>query len=148
MSWLKFKIGYVFMVNTAFVHYLDQTDNLTKTLEFPILKNKTTFKQSLPISLNVSIFDSELLTVPRMLKDFIHQYNHRKEIFDLEERHDNTETNLPNTNFFSNNFTVDVFLFVTAIISWLVTTLMIYLLCKHKKLGTLVTSLAYCIWKK
>ena len=51
-------------------------------------------------------------------------------------------TNLCNKDFFSKNFIVDVFLFVTAVISLLVTTLVIYLLCKHKKLRTLVTSLA------
>ena len=131
-----------FTVNIAFVNYLDQIDNLTESLEFPILKNKTTFEQTLPISLNVSKFDSELLTAPKTLIDFIHLYNHGKEIFDLEERHDNRDTNLPNKNFFSNNFIVDVFLFVTAIISLLVTLFAIYLLCKHKKLRTLVTSLA------
>ena len=59
-------------MNTAFVNYLHQIDNLTEALGFPILKNKTTFKQTLPISLNVSTFDSELLTAPRNLKDFIH----------------------------------------------------------------------------
>ena len=52
------------------------------------------------------------------------------------------DTNLPNKNVFSNNIIVDVFLFVTAIISLLVTTLVIYLLWKYKKLRTLVTSLA------
>ena len=65
-----------------------------------------------------------------------------KKFFDLEERHDNTDTNLSNDNFFSNNFIADVFLFITAIISLLVTTLVLYLLCKHKKLRTLVASLA------
>ena len=50
--------------------------------------------------------------------------------------------NLANKNFFSNNFIVDVFLFATAIILLLVTTLAIYLLCKHKKLRMPVTSLA------
>ena len=64
------------MVNTAFVNYLDQFDNLTEALEILILKNKTTFEQTLPISLNISKFDSDLLTDPRNLKDFIHQYNH------------------------------------------------------------------------
>ena len=49
------------------------------------------------------------------------------------------DEDLPNKNFFSKNLIVDVFLFVTAIISLLVT---IYLLCKHKKLRMLVTSLA------
>ena len=65
-----------------------------------------------------------------------------KEIFDLEERHDNTDENLPNKNFFSNNFIVDVFLFIIARISLLVTALAIYLLCKHEKLRTLVASFA------
>ena len=77
------------MMNTAFVNYMDQRDNLTETLEVPILKNKTTFKQTLPICLNTSKFDSELLLAPKALKDFIHQYKHKKEIFDLIERHDN-----------------------------------------------------------
>ena len=59
-----------FMVNVAFVIYLDQIDNLTDTLEFQILKkkNKTTFEQTLPLSQNVSNFDSELLTALKTLK--------------------------------------------------------------------------------
>ena len=68
------------MLNTAFVNYLDQINSLTESLQFPILKNKTTFEQTLPISLDISKFDSELLTVPRNLKDFIHQYNSKKEM--------------------------------------------------------------------
>ena len=44
-------------------------------------------------------------------------------------------------NFFSNNI-IDVFLCVIAVISQLATNLAIYLLCKHKKLGMLVASLA------
>ena len=41
------KLVMYFMVNTAFVNYLDQTDSLTETLEFQILKNKTSFEQTL-----------------------------------------------------------------------------------------------------
>ena len=130
-----------FTVNTAFVNYLDQFDHLTETLEILIIKNKTTFEQTLPLSLNMSKFNSELLTVPRNIKDFIHQYNHKKEIIDLNERHD-TMNLTTNKNFFSNNYIVDVFLFITAVISLFITTLAIYLLCKHKKLRMLVTSLA------
>ena len=92
--------------------------------------------------MNVSKFDSDLLTAPRTLKTFIHHYNHKEEIFDLTKRYVNMDKNLPNKNVFSNNFIVVVFLFVTAIISLLVTTLAIYLLCKYEKLRTLVTSLA------
>ena len=72
------KLVIYFIVNIAFVNYMDQIHNLTETLEFPIQKNKTTFEQHLPTYLNVSKFDSELLTAPRTLKDFIHQYNYKK----------------------------------------------------------------------
>ena len=117
-------------------------NNLTELHEFQILKNITPPEQTLLIFLNISKFDVSLLTTPKTLKDFIHQYNWKKEIFDLEERHDNMDENLSNRNVFSNNFIVDVFLFIAAIISLLVTTFAIYLLCKHDKLRTLVASLA------
>ena len=50
-----------FTVNTAFVNYLERFPNLTESCEFPIIRNKTTFEQTLPISLNTSKFDSTLL---------------------------------------------------------------------------------------
>ena len=53
----------------------------------------------------MSEFDSELLTAPRNLKDFIHQYKNKKEIFDLNERHDTTDLTT-NKYFFSNNYIV------------------------------------------
>ena len=55
------------MVNTVFVKYLD---NLTESLKFPILLNRTTHKQALPISLQSFELDSDLLKAPKMLKDF------------------------------------------------------------------------------
>ena len=76
-----------FMVITAFTNYIDQF-NLTEDLKFPILTNKTTSEYTLPIFLNNSKFDDSLLTVPQTLKDYITQYKHEKEIFDLKERHD------------------------------------------------------------
>ena len=121
-----------FMVNTAFVNYLDQIDNLTKLAIFPILKNKTTFKQTLPISLNISKFDSKLLTAPRNLKDFIHQYNHKKEILDLNKRHDTMDLNT-NKKFFSKNYILHVFLFGTAVISLLATNLVIKIIMQTQE---------------
>ena len=61
-----------FTVTTAFINYLNQFPNLIESLEFLIIKNKTTFEQTLPISLNISKFDSTLLTASSDLKDFIH----------------------------------------------------------------------------
>ena len=97
-----------FTVHTAFINYLDQFPNFTESLEFPIIKNKTTFKQTLCISLNVSKFDSTLLTASSKVKDFFHQYTNDKEIFNSQERHDSMELTT-NKNFFSANYIIDVF---------------------------------------
>ena len=129
-----------FTVNTAFVDYLDKFPNLTESLEFLIIRNKTTFQQTLFISLNISKFDSALLTASNNQKEFVNSYTNHKEIFDLQERHDNTELNA-NIKFFSENYIMDIFLFIAVIISLLATALTVYLLCKHKKHQVLIASL-------
>ena len=73
------KLVMYFTVNAVFINYLDQFPNLTESLELPIIKNKTTFEQILPISLNISKFDSTLLTTSHDMKEFIHQYTNYKE---------------------------------------------------------------------
>ena len=102
------KLVMYFTVNTAFINYLDQFPNLTECLEFPIIKNKTTFEQILPLSINISKFDSTLLTPSSNLKEFIHWYTNNKEIFDLQERPNSTKLNT-NKNSFSENDIIDVF---------------------------------------
>ena len=106
--------------------------NLTESLEFLVIKSRTTFEQTLPISLNISRFDKTVLTASTDLKEFINSYTYHKEIFDLQERHDSTKLNT-NKIFFSDNYIVDIFMFISAVISLLATTLTVYLLCKHKK---------------
>ena len=44
-------------------------------------------------------------------------------------------------NFFSDNYIVDIFMFILAVISLLTTTLTMCLLCKHKKFRALIASL-------
>ena len=122
-----------FTVNTAFVNYLDEFPNLTESLEFPVVKERTMFEQTLPISLNISKFNPTLLPASSSLKEFINSYTNHKEIFDLQERHGNMELNT-NKNFFSDNYIMDTFMFIFAIVSLLATILTVYLLCKHKKL--------------
>ena len=68
------KLIMYFIVHTAFVNYLDSLDNLTVSLNTLISLNRTTYKQALCISLTPPAFDSQLLTEPKMLKDFIHQF--------------------------------------------------------------------------
>ena len=134
------KLVMYFTVNTASINYLYQFHNLAGSLEFLIIKNKPTVEQVLMISLNMSKFDSTLLTASSDLKEFIHWYTNDKEISDLKERQDNMELNT-NKNVLSGNYIVEIFLFITAIISLLATTLTVYLLCKHKMLRMLIASL-------
>ena len=130
-----------FTVDTAFVNYIDQFDP-TEMLTFPILTNKTTSKHTLPIFLNDTRLDETLLSAPQTLKEYISQYKQKKEIFDLKERHDTTDIEPPNKNFFTNNLIVDIFVYTAAIILPIATIIILYLLCKHNKLRTLVASLA------
>ena len=132
-----------FMVNMAFTNHSDQFNNMEE-LEFPMLTNKTTSEFTLPLFLNKSKFDDSLLSAPQTLKDYIAQYKHEKKIFDLTERHDIDELELETSykNFFTNNFIVDIFVFIIAIVSVITTMIIIYNLCKHNKLRTLVVSLA------
>ena len=60
----------------------------------------------------------------------------------MQERHTNMELELPNKNFFFNNYIVDIFLFVTALILIMVMTIIMYILYKHRKLKSLVKCLA------
>ena len=85
------KLTVYFTVNTSFINYLDKYPNLTESLEFPVIKNRTTFELTLPFSLNASKFDQSLLIASSNLKEFISSYINHKEIFDLQERHDNME---------------------------------------------------------
>ena len=109
------KLAIYFTINAAFTNYLDMFPNLTDSLQIPLIKNRTTYEQTLPITLNVSRFDRSLLHASMDLKDFMDCYTKRKECFDLQERHDSTVNT--NNNFFSNNHILDIFVFVSSIIS-------------------------------
>ena len=127
-------------INMAFANYLDMFPNFTESLPVLIIKNRTTYKQILPINLNISGFDKTLLYVSTNSKDFINNYAIRKENFDLQERHESTILNTSKF-FFSNNHTMDIFVFISSIILLTSTTITIYLLCKHKKIRVLIASL-------
>ena len=133
------KLTMYITINTAFANYLEMFPNLTDSLQIMLIKNRTRYEQILPITLSVSEFDSSLLHASANLKDFINDYTKRKEISDLQERYESTSNT--NKNFFSNNHIVNIFIFISSIISLISTTLIMYLMCKHKKIRTLLASL-------
>ena len=77
------------------------------SLKAPILLNRTTYEQTLPISLPPPEFDLSLLMAPKTLKDFVHQIQQNRKIFDLQERHTNMKFESPSKNFFFNNFVLN-----------------------------------------
>ena len=48
------KLAMHFTVDAPSVNYLDQLTNMTESLNIPVIRNKTTFEQTLLISLNES----------------------------------------------------------------------------------------------
>ena len=137
------KLIMYFSINITFTNYINEF-NLTEELEAPILTNKTISEYTLLVFLNKSMFNNTLLSVPLTLKEYIDEYKHNLEIFDLKERYyiDELDIEFMNKNFFTNNFIVDIFVFVIAIILVITTIIIIYAICKHNKLRLLVTSLA------
>ena len=136
------KLVMYFMVNLEFTNYLNNF-NLTEEVSIPTSTNKSTSEVTLLVFLNKRKFDEPLLLAPLTLKEYISQYKHDKEIFDLKERHDvkELEKEVANKNFFNSKI-VKILKFVVALISIITTVVTIYVICKHNKLRVLVTSLA------
>ena len=55
------KLIMYFTINTAFTNYLEMFPNFTDSLQTPLIRNRTMFEQTLPITLNVSQFDKSLM---------------------------------------------------------------------------------------
>ena len=78
------KLTMYFTINLAFTNYLDMFPNLTDTLT--LIRDKTSFEQSLPIHINIPCYDSSLNNRTTKLKDFLNKYIHTddKEICHLQ----------------------------------------------------------------
>ena len=109
-----------FTISMAFTNYLDMLPNITMP---PLIKDRTTYEQPLPINLTLPVFDNSLSNAPTNLESFINTYARRKEIFYFKQRHVSTVKSLNNSNknFFSNNYITDIFIFTSSIISLLST---------------------------
>ena len=72
-----------FTVNLAFVNYLEQ---LNETIQTPIERNWTNYRQILPISLQSFQLNSSLLQAPKTLKDFVNQYQENSKMINMQEK--------------------------------------------------------------
>ena len=98
-----------FTVNLAFVNYFVK---MIESLGILILRNWTTQEQILPISVESFEINASLLNTPKMLKDFVHQFIHKKQIQELQE-HIDEERSKQSFKFgsFLNSFLADILLF-------------------------------------
>ena len=122
-----------FTANTAFMHYFD---SLSNSLESHISQDWMMQEQVLPISLPMFDFVSKLLKAPKTLKDVVFQYQQKKQILDKRENIDNSKHS------FFDNYIMDVFLFIAAILSMIATAAIVCIVSEHAKQKALLTGIA------
>ena len=123
-----------FTVNTAFMHYIDSS---TTSLETYVSQNWTTQEQVLPISLQTFDFDSKLLEAPKTLKDFAYQCQQKNQVLDKRKTNDNSKHS------FFDNYLMDVFLFISTILSIIATAAIVCIACKYEKVKALLIGIAF-----
>ena len=73
-----------------------------------------------------------------MLRDLVQQYKQKGQILNkLKENKNDTKRS------FFNNIIMDIFLFVTAILSMIATAAIVHLVCRHAKLKALLMGIAF-----
>ena len=90
--------------------------------------------QILPIFIDASNISSSLLQAPKTLKEFVNQYKERRKLIDAQEK----TIKEPKFNAFLSSYLADVIVFVTGILSVILTFVIIYMLCRQSKLRSLV----------
>ena len=129
-----------FTVNLAFVNY---HEDVVESLTSSALTNWTTQEQILPIAIENFEFDPKLLTAPMTMKDFLTQYKYRKEITQKQDKKEIEEAKISSKfGSFLDSFMVDVLLFTVALITIVVTLVVMYMVCGQSKLKALVANIA------
>ena len=116
-----------FTVNLAFVIYFE---NAIENLGSSILTNWTTQEQILSISVESFEFDPKLLSTPKTMKDFVTQYKYRKEMIEKKEQKKLEEAKTSSMfGFFLDSFLVDMLLFIAALITMIITLIVMHITC-------------------
>ena len=126
-----------FTVNLAFVDYLDQLNEMTDT---PIIRKWTNQKQILPISLESFGINSSLLQAPKTLTEFVSHYQENRKMINIQKREDQGKNS--NLKKFISSFIVDALVFAAALLTVVITFIIIYILSAQSKLKTLVANIA------
>ena len=96
----------------------------------------------LPISLESDDFDNELLAAPEMLRELVENYKRKKLNFDKQHEKLAPVEDPEKQTSILNHIASNIFIFVMALISLIVTIIVIMLLFKGAKMRALITNLA------
>ena len=78
-----------------------------------------------------------------MPKDFVYQYKNKKKMLQLQEHIDEERTKQSSKfGSFLNSFLADILLFSAALVTIIITLMIIYMVCTQAKLKTLVANIA------
>ena len=94
-------------------------------------------EQVLPTSLQTFNFYSKLLEAAKTLKEFVYQYQQKKQVLDKKENSDKIKHS------FLDNYIMDVFLFIATILSIIPTAAIVPIICKHTQLKALLMGIAF-----
>ena len=99
-----------------------------------MVHNMTMQEHILPISLESDDFDKELLEAPEMLRELVENYKRKKLNFDKQHKTiDSVEEPEKDTSIF-DNLASHIFIFAMALISSIVTIIVVMLLFKGAKM--------------
>ena len=96
-------------------------------------------KQLLPISLESFEINSILLQAPKMLKDYIKQYQEQNKKMHLQKQSDNTNSIFKT---FISSFIADIIGFSTALLTVIITLVIVFFVTGHSKFKMLVANMA------
>ena len=128
-----------FTVNLAFVNYFE---DIMEESDIPISQKWTTQEQILPISLKTFEIDPKLTNAPKMLRELAIQYKGKRNVFDKKEKDLDKPENNSGFQSFLNSFLADVLIFTAALITLIITLIIMYMLYGQSKLKALVTNIA------
>ena len=127
-----------FTVNLAFMNYFeDVLGNLGKHISL----NWTTQEQILPISLQTFEISPNLINALKTLWNLAVQYRSKRNIFDQKEWNSDKPENNSKFQTFLNSFLADVLIFTAALITLIITLIIIYVLYGQFKLKALVMNI-------
>ena len=127
-----------FTVNLAFVNYFDKA---IEELRIPVLRNWTTQEQVLPFLVETFEMSPNLLNAPKTVKDLVNQYKNKEKILELQGQKERTNKDSKFGSFLKS-FLADVLLFSAALVTMIITLVVIYMVCGQSKLKALVANIA------